>query len=503
MGRRSVRAVTRRRALTLLTLTPLLALPACLLETRPRPAPPPTPTATPTRVPTATAASIALPTAGRPAPSPTPPVGPSRPAPAPAAPATPGTRVIHAADDPRAAGGLIYAGALDGRPGIVAVRAGGGARRLLTEGRYDQVAWSPDGGRFAAVGPLPDGSGGAQVALFTFNGRPLGRFPFPGRVERDLRWSPDGQLLLCLVGPAIGGGSYVPWVLGDDGARQLSIPGEYLWPLGWLAGNRLAFTIVLDGRGVSPYGADAWGGLWTIGADGQNGRWQAGGDFLPIGLAPSATALYALGDRQEIAQPGATGTLKISTTLLEIEPASGRRRVVARVADLERALGGDAPGQGPRWFSSAIVSPDRARIALWLRGARPGASPADVAPFASSVALVAAGGALGPIVGEPAGGFLAAPAWSPDGTALAYALVSTGTGENTLRVLDAARGGAESYPLDAAYTTALGFAWSPDSRWVAYRGPAGLAIVAGRGARQTLPLAPDGVAAAWRPEGGR
>ena len=43
-------------------------------------------------------------------------------------------------------------------------------------------------------------------------------------------------------------------------------------------------------------------------------------------------------------------------------------------------------------------------------------------------------------------------------------------------------------------------AWSPDGRWIAFAGPAGLLIGATRPPARVYPLAPDGLRPAWRPQ---
>src|SRR5690348_3207392 len=105
--------VYRRRALLALCAMPLTtALSGCLLTPVPTtPAPPTlTPTPRPTPTPTAPPVRIASPTAT---------IGGT---PAISTVSTPLT-----VSDPRGAGALIYAGKLNGRSGIVALRAGGGS----------------------------------------------------------------------------------------------------------------------------------------------------------------------------------------------------------------------------------------------------------------------------------------------------------------------------------------------------------------------------------------
>lgn len=478
--------LSRRRILLALCALPLTTyLSGCLLDTTPTtPAPPTTtPTPRPTATPTSQPVRLALPTATR---SDTPPPR-----------IVPTTLPV---TDPRGAGGLIYAGKFDGRAGVIAVRAGGGGSRLLTEGTYTQLAWSPDGDRIAAVGPLPGEPMTTQVALFTFNGRPLARYSLPGPVDRELLWSPDAQSLLCFAAasaaPLGGAIRFVPWVVSDTGARELRLPGERISSLRWLSRNRLAFAVLADGTTANPLAGRVPIALWTIEATGENARQVTQGAFRPIGFSPDEGTLYALAD-PELIDLGAPNVHTEATSLVAIDLRAGLRRTLARKATLIASASGDRQ----YWLAGGSISPNGARIAFSFNSAAP-AGVAGTATFASS-SLVIVGTAVGgaPLI-LPDSSLGTYPTWSPDSTKLASFLVATPTGENELRIIETVRGETLAYPLDAAYTATLAnLAWSNDSRWLAYHGPRGLEIVATSGTQQTFPVAEDGVAPAWRPGG--
>ncbi|MDP9375657.1 MAG: hypothetical protein M3Q65_25055 [Chloroflexota bacterium] len=179
-----------RLSLPAFTLCLALLLAGCLYESAPGTPRPPTPTPTPRPTPTPTPAPlrIAYPTAApTPTPSPTP-----IPTPTPTPSPTPVAEL-------RGAGQLLYIGAL-GRAGIVSVNADGSDRRLLIEGEYTSIAWSPDGRRFAAVSippssfPQPQSSRRpSQVDLYTAEGWLIRRFTGDGHVVIGPVWSADSR----------------------------------------------------------------------------------------------------------------------------------------------------------------------------------------------------------------------------------------------------------------------------------------------------------------------
>jgi hypothetical protein len=483
-GRVASGPLSRRRVLLALGALPLTtALSGCLLNPVPTtPAPPtPTPTPRPTPTPPVAPVPVALPTAT----TGVPPTAASRSTP-------------FSASDPRGAGALIYAGKLNGRAGIVAVRAGGGSQ-LLTEGSYTQLAWAPDGSRFAAVGPLPGEAGNKQVALFAFNGRPLARYPVRGDVDRGLLWSPDSQYLLCIIAPENGplgtGRRFAPWVFGDDAARELSAPGEGVGFRRWISRSRVLCSVRADGTLADPLAGTTPVALLTIDAVSGETRRVTQGAFLPIGLSPAETTLYALADPALI-DLGAPNVHTEATSLVAIDLPTGSRRILASIANLVAA----APADRQYWLSWGSITPNGARIALVLSSAIPSGVPGTAALVSGTFVIVNSAGGSSQLLPDTSLGFWSS--WSPDSTKLASFRVGAPNGENELRILDAVRGDTLTYPLDAAYTATLGdLAWSNDSRWLAYRGPRGLEIVATGGTRQSFPVAEDGIAPAWRPGG--
>ena len=79
---------------------------------------------------------------------------------------------------------LLYIGSQAGRLGIMAASADGHDKGLIVVGNYSQIAWSPKGDRFAAIGRLENLT--YQVAIFAPDGRAIARYAFEGSVDRVL-----------------------------------------------------------------------------------------------------------------------------------------------------------------------------------------------------------------------------------------------------------------------------------------------------------------------------
>jgi hypothetical protein len=74
-------------------------------------------------------------------------------------------------------------------------------------------------------------------------------------------------------------------------------------------------------------------------------------------------------------------------------------------------------------------------------------------------------------------------------------------GQNELHILSPGAATTLIYAIDTTATVASAvMAWSPDGRWIAFAGPAGLLIGATRPPARVYPLALDGLRPAWRPQ---
>lgn len=479
-----------RLSLPAFTLCLALLLAGCLYESAPGTPRPPTPTPTPRPTPTPTPAPlrIAYPTAApTPTPSPTP-----IPTPTPTPSPTPVVEL-------RGAGQLLYIGAL-GRAGIVSVNADGSDRRLLIEGEYTSIAWSPDGRRFAVAGNGPSSSprGPNQVELYTAEGRLIQRFTGTDTVVFSPSWSPDGRRVAFAEVAVQAGrtGELVPsvvWLLGEDGATAVAL-GKQNFPLGWSAQGRLAVTVARDGGDGQPQ-PTVPDEIWTVDAMGGDARRVAIGDTRPLGWSPDSTMLYALGDLQPTVYPGGR-SFPMPTSLIVLGADTGEQRPLATVEGILAQLEAppDRPSPSERRISLAVPSPDGAHFALWLSIPSSGTAEGDLVVI----------DATGRVVWwdhSPRGGYNLGLAWSPDGARLAHA--AGGAYNASLRVLTIVTGDlftvAENLSPEGVEAH-----WSPDGRWIVFAYLGKFQIASSRPPLRSWPLgtpgrSPNSDLLSWRP----
>jgi len=448
------------------------ASPSPTVQPQPLPQPPPTLTPAPTRAAALEASPGATPR----------PTRQSTPVPTP-----PPTAL-------QSAGWLIYSGQLDGNDGIIRVNADGSDRRLLVPGSYENLAWAPDGSRFAALGQPARNGRPDQVAIFTAAGRVVARFALAGAVTAPLAWSPDARHLLCRVLPATSAAlAPAAWVLGDDGVHEVGVPGRPpTTVLGWTVPGRvglLAYTnpdfSISANNPVS---------FWTVAADGGDARQEVQGAFLPFGLSPDGLTVYALGDDRSIPDSrfgGATGW----TSLLAVDRATGAARTLATAGDLATQLG-FAPSVA-QWLDTTSLAPDGTRIALVLHSlAVPVTPPGEELAVETAVLTVNADGKLDTWERVVANARPTVFAWNRAPVlGLAYTLFSTQTGYRQIHIL------GQSLTYQPGDTTGENSEpqWSPDGHWLVYAGPDGLELAAATSPARSVLLAADGHDPAWSP----
>ncbi len=152
-------------------------------------------------------------------------------------------------------------------------------------------------------------------------------------------------------------------------------------------------------------------------------------------------------------------------------------------------------------FGGWSLAPGGGACALWVQTGNGAGAPAD-APVAQETALVLVDIGGRPLAGAalPAGLPVFELAWSPVGVALAYSRPAIGAIGDEVCIL--AAGGATPliYPLAATASSRRGtLAWSPDGRWLAHPGRAGLTIAAAGGPAWSTPLGLIGTTPAWHP----
>lgn len=482
----------RRRFARSARLAPLLALAlalsGCLFNSTPAtPTPvPPTPTPLPTATPTEQQ-RVAFPTA------PAVPTSTAIPAPAPSPTPIP---------ELRDAGQLLYIGVLDGKPGVIAVNADGSGRRLLVEGLYDELAWSPDGRRFAASGT--QGNGPSRVGLYTAEGRPLRGVTFEGRAGQII-WSPDSRqvaLQTFIQGPygpngsPSGLGSATAWLLREDGAREIALDGQAN-PLSWSPGGRLALWIYRDSDGDRRYSEADEQGIWTVDVEGGDTRQLFGNHAHPLGWSADGATLYVGGDFQPYDAGGAQ-TYTGPTSLLALDAATGDRRVIATIEGVVAQVVPDGQRERYRWMGGAELAPGGGLFALWL--GIPQAAYSDANPPRWLLVVIDPNGRVVWRDEPPIGGMYGA--WSPDGARLVYPFARrNGAGfvsSSGLHVANVRTG--ETFELGGEYgQDYAALHWSPDGRWLAIEQFGRVEIVATGAPARSWILARDGRSLAWRP----
>lgn len=355
---------------------------------------------------------------------------------------------------------IAFWSARDGGGVYVMPLIGGSARKVATA-RPDvaaPAAWAPDGRELAyTVPPSLSGKGPTIDILNLAAGStrsvvlPTGAGP---RFCLDLSWSPDGQWLACLQANSYNNQDSRLWVvrLGDGTVRPVTPPQMISWSPAWSPdGLGLYYT---SNRGGP---MDVWRQRLSETGEpvGEPDRLTAGLDAQHIALSVDGRRLaYAKGRR-------VANVWRVPTDLRRVATWSDAQQVTLDQAHIE----------------SFDVSADGRRLAIQSDR---GGNNTDIWVLPSS------GGELQRLTSDPANDWW--PAWSPDGSTIAFYSSRSGTREVWLQ--PAAGGAARQITKTGG---GLFPRWRADGSGLLFSGPGGRAMSLSLSGGEPRAVVPPGV----------
>lgn len=362
--------------------------------------------------------------------------------------------------------------AMDLQGSIWTLSAGGGAAKRITDEYNDarEPAWSPDGKWIAFQGYR---AGGWDIWVVAPDGTALHQLTSGPYDDREPAWSHDGTRV-AFSSDRGDAGNYNVWVLDVATGRYTQVtadPGDDYMPA-WGPGDReIAYIGTRNGQQAvyasTPTGigehklanasvgrtdAPSWGPSGTLvyhALGGASSAFEIDGkpvtgseNVFPFKASwASANEFYYVSDgkiKKRIVGVAAAQTIEFSATFTINPPSYTKRRRDFDSKVPRRALGVVRP----------MISPDGKQVAFAALG---------------DIYMMSVGGKPVNVTKDAA--FDTDPAWSPDGTQLAYASDKGGQLMD-LWVRDVKAGTARR--LTSIATSTLGPTWSPDGTRIAF-----------------------------------
>ncbi|MFN2468842.1 MAG: LpqB family beta-propeller domain-containing protein [Gaiellaceae bacterium] len=366
---------------------------------------------------------------------------------------------------------------------------GTGLRRLIRNA--SEPDWSPDASRLVFVTSGNEDSGHIEIAAADGSGRTRLRAVEP-RLAGQPRWSPDGSRIAFISGT--GSADNAVYVMKADGTGAVTVtpPTDFRDPSWAPDSSRLAagrdgeiYLVKLDGSAPVRF---TYGGCTLVGTDAADRLVGRSGDDVICGFGGDDAILGGLGDDRIVGGAGDD----------RIDAGPGRDVLFGEDgADmLDGGTGRDSisGGDGHDTIRTHDGQPDFAD-----GGAGVDTSTSDARDCL--ILVERGGGGVRGCTGTPTFAVAADPAWSPDGSKLAF--VDRRGLLGTLYVMNADGSGKRRVIpgwFDAAWPS-----WSPDGRRIAFQhargaGRAGgiyVVGVDGRGLRFVV----TGRQPAWSPGG--